>query len=58
MDIKLNGPKTVTLSPQTLAVILDALSELTLKVALPAFNELVVQLKDEKDASKLSGEGG
>jgi len=44
-NIEINGPKTLTLTPQTLATVLDALSELAFKKANPAIQEIFAQLQ-------------
>jgi hypothetical protein len=45
--VVLDGPRTVTLSAQTLANILDAIAEMPFKKAKPMFDELISQLQTE-----------
>jgi hypothetical protein len=48
--ITLNGPKSVTLSPQTCATILDVLAKSgPWNVVDPAMKELMSQLEDKPD---------
>lgn len=42
--ININEPRTVTLSPNTIATILDALAEMPFKRANPAIQEIFQQL--------------
>lgn len=43
--IMLNEPRTLTLSPNSLAMIMDALSELPFKKANPVIQEIFAQLE-------------
>ncbi len=43
-QISINGPQSVTLSPQTLVVVLQALNELPYKIAQPAIAEIMAQV--------------
>jgi hypothetical protein len=45
MNIELDGPKTLTLSPNTLIAVLNGLQELPHKFAAPAIEEITAQLK-------------
>lgn len=44
-QISINGPQSVTLSPQALVVVLQALNELPYKVAQPVIAEIMTQVK-------------
>ena len=49
-QISINGPQSVTLSPQTLVVVLQALNELPYKIAQPAIAEIMAQVKANETA--------
>lgn len=47
--IQLTEPKTLILKPQTVVILLDALSQLRYKDAAPIFDEIVPQLQKKED---------
>jgi hypothetical protein len=44
-QISINGPQSITLSPQSLVVVVQALNELPYKVAQPVIAEIMAQVK-------------
>jgi len=47
MELTITGPKTLVLTPTTLALVLDSLAEKPFRIAQPAIQEIVSQLTKE-----------
>lgn len=48
MEVKINGPKTITFTPQGVAFIMDMLAECPWKKANPLINDIMSQLKAQE----------
>lgn len=49
-DVKLNGPKTITFTPQGVAYVLDTLASRPFKEVQGLINDILTQLKSQEDS--------